>query len=309
MRPVPPDFPGRLPPRRPLPADPAPLLKTGSLPRKAAGFVVSPPPAAGQALRALLGSLGLPADELSAGLLEFARQFALPLDPAALRRLRQDALAGPAAKQAGALAVVAAWAKGVHLEPSALAAYAAAIDPDSANPRDGGGGQSPDGGRQRRRRREEDPPDAATLRTLAGLESGPGTLLSLLNRVPEPSGTRWIVIPFHFSSGAVEFAASLRLLLADDVSLDRQGRRLALDVSGPRRRWLIVLDRPGQENSWASISMDPPLADTENGASFQRLRSALAPYARRVTVDLTGVRSASFADVRAAPPEPVDEEA
>ncbi len=312
MRPLPPDFPGVLLQRKAVPgAIPnyaALLHKTGTVARSGPGFAVSAPPAPVDRLATLFASLGLPADESSRHLLSFARHFSLPFTPAVLRQLRQEAQTVPATRPAALLGAVAAYAKGVSLDPEVLAAYVAAIDPDSARDQGGGTGQhAPEDDQDRQRREKREAPDGQRLKALADIAAGPGSPLSLLNRLPGPDGQHWLVIPFTILDAAVEFRVSLRLLLKDDEPPDRRVQRVAVDIRAPDRRWLVIVDRPGQEYSSATISMDPPLADIERGATLDRLRVVLAPYAGLVT--LGTLSPDSLADARAAVPAAVDEEA
>ena len=137
---------------------------------KTAAFVSS------RSVSALLSSLGLPVDRLSASVLAVARFFSLPLEPGFLAGIRRQAgLPGQAgqASQTGqgaaaeravaglelpagegvfkfqealALAAAAAADKGLELTRAGLEEYATAIDPDRRGDGDGGSGGGSTGG-------------------------------------------------------------------------------------------------------------------------------------------------------------------
>jgi hypothetical protein len=145
-----------------------------ALPQVKATGLNSPGTAAARSVPALLSSLGLPADRLSASIISAAKFFALPLEPVLLAKIRRQALAAGTAPQAGpqaaplagqtpsgapqavasetaagpraeALSLAAAVAadKGVELGRAGLEDYAAALETSPIDP-DSQEGQSPE---------------------------------------------------------------------------------------------------------------------------------------------------------------------
>jgi hypothetical protein len=155
----------------------------------------------------------------------------------------------------------------------------------------GKSGGFPDNGENARERAEGAPED---LRRRIGAVLKEKPLLDLLNRLPGKSGRRWVVLPFSFSAGGLEFTVSLRLFLNRNPSLSgvpaASGycERLCADitVSPPEsasqgsesktnwegRRWIITLERP---NSATGIRAEVSLFSGAGGEASQR--SAVIP--------------------------------
>jgi hypothetical protein len=168
---------------------------------------------------------------------------------------RTAADAGTAAKirEALSLAAAAAESKGVELHPKGLETFAEAIDPDWQKRQDSGGhGQRGRRNKNRHQQEEENAPakiaaakvaaiTAAGLKQMAleSVEKNP--LLAILNRLPGKNGGRWIVLPFSFEEGGLEFKVSLRILLETDQASDR-AVCMALDIAETERHWLFALE-------------------------------------------------------------------
>ncbi|MDR1596182.1 MAG: hypothetical protein LBR99_00620, partial [Treponema sp.] len=149
-------------------------------------------------------------------------------------------------------AAAAAAGKGLILSTEALAKYAAAIAGDEGNSGDPGGawdaadqdsgaetgaGGNPQGGAGEDRGDNND----AGRRLVEGIE-GRNPLLGILNKFPGKDGRRWIVLPFSFNSGGVDFKVSLRILLADTNTIPWKTECLALDVTTEYHRWSFTLE-------------------------------------------------------------------
>jgi hypothetical protein len=215
-------------------------------------------------LKELTLSLALPQDKLSSALLSFIKFFSLPLDTKLIHRLRQEVLSlkpgSEGALRSGASAAAAAAGKGLILSPEALAKYAAAIAGDEGNSGDtggngNGGGADQDSGAETGAKgnpqggaREDRGDDNGTGRRLGrrlveGIEER-NPLLGILNKLPGKDGRRWIVLPFSFNSGGVDFKVSLRILLADTNTIPWKTECLALDIITEYRRWSFTLEDP-----------------------------------------------------------------
>jgi hypothetical protein len=240
----------------------------------------------------LARALGLPRDALSAALLPFAHRFLLPLEPAPLLKLRRQVLSAKTRREAAALGAAAAAAKGLELSPPALRYYAAAIDPGlySGEPpgEDRGHGDAP----------EEKALEGELRKKAAALDSE-NPLLNTLNRVPAATNGRyWMVFPFAFSAGKARFKVSVRILLADKAP-DTAGtvERLAVDITGETRRWLFILDRPGQIGAETRLRTEPPLGKAVFRGVAAELAAALGDWGGRV-LPAEDAETALFPDAR-----------
>jgi hypothetical protein len=207
-------------------------------------------------------SLALPQDKLSSSLLSFIKFFSLPLDTKLIHRLRQEALSlkpgSEDALRSSACAAAAAAGKGLALSTEALAKYAAAIAGDERNggdtggawdggmtDQDGGaetgGNGNPQGGAGEDRGNDSDARRRLGRRLVEGIE-GRNPLLAILNKLPGKDGRRWIVLPFSFNSGGVDFRVSLRILLAETNTIPWKTECLALDVTTEYHRWSFTLE-------------------------------------------------------------------
>ncbi|MDR2943012.1 MAG: hypothetical protein LBV17_10515 [Treponema sp.] len=219
-----------------------------------------------RSVSSIISSAGLPADKLSADIVSFARFFSLPLKPELLKNIRQQAFtmtpnsASPepasvaedgASKSALSLASAAAESKGTELTTGGLQAYARAIDPEWRQRQDSG---QHDRRRNKNDGEKEDAPSQKTPAITAGSlertaleweEKNP--LFTVLNRLPEKDGKRWVVFPFDFYGNGREFKVSLRILIETGKTVNRAGC-MALDISaytarsGKTERQLFVLE-------------------------------------------------------------------
>ena len=182
--------------------------------------------------------------------------------------LRRQALAPDLAavnREALALAAAAAESKGVELDPRGLAAYAAAIDPDSRDGR--GSGERNQRERKNRRKDAEKESPVGRVSAITGSESHirlqemmkaafgnesaeQDPLLDILNRLPCKNGLRWIALPFNFTENGRDFRVSLRILLDGDYPaknytgrmVDQMNGHLILDMAEAERRWIFSLE-------------------------------------------------------------------
>jgi hypothetical protein len=70
-----------------------------------------------------------------------------------------------------------------------------------------------------------------------------GGLLDLLNKLPGKNGRRWMVLPFSFAAGGVDFKVSLRILLSDTNAIPWNPERIVLVVKSEGRRWSFMLEK------------------------------------------------------------------
>jgi hypothetical protein len=198
-----------------------------------------------------------------------------------------------------ALAAAAAAAKGLELSREGLAACALLLsgqgapapeDPAAhpANPGqsggdDGGGGDTGGGGSGAESQGsgtggQKNSGESADLRGNSGGLSGgfeqpdmlrekilelEPPLLGLLNRIPGKNGEHWIVLPFTFTQGAMEYRLVLRIRLDESPANRVPDGRLALDISAgpqdkPAFQWLFMYDRPSGETPRLKARFWPP---------------------------------------------------
>jgi hypothetical protein len=257
-------------------------------------------------LKELALALSIPQDKLSSSLLSFIKFFSLPLDSKLIYRLRQEALSlkpgSEDALRSGAFAAAAAAGKGLVLSTEALAKYAAAIAGDGGNGGDTGGawdgadqdGEAETGGNGNRRegaggeRKEGGNPGPRPGRRLVERIEGGNPLLGILNKLPGKDGRRWVVLPFSFNSGGVDFRVSLRILLADTNTIPWKTECLALDVTTGYHRWSFTLEdvletSPGRAVfARALVGVYPP---PERPAALEGLlRQLLGTMAKEITL-------------------------
>jgi hypothetical protein len=253
---------------------------------------------------------------------------------------------GQPLREASALGAAAAADKGLELPAGVLKEYAAAIEgdreafslwqfPGEKDPEnsDGGTGNNPEPEKRDTYPDHSEPERRGSEGSGGGyrkdgqgfgaekseeiqyhvkklLEKKP--LLDFINRIPGKNGRQWVVLPFSFSKGGVEFTVSLRLLLGQQSS-----ERLCADikVSRPKekqRRWLISLEKPilnpipAMKAEISLFSGDESCNFTENKkqALERELAEALELPLDRVTVQLRPL----FTDSRDDLLRQVDEE-
>ncbi|MDR2740252.1 MAG: hypothetical protein LBB68_10545 [Treponema sp.] len=305
-----PEFPVEYPARRLVDAGNVGAFRSGFL-RPAFSKVPSaeaPPPdkvqVAVPGLKELALSLGLPQDKLSSFLLSFIKFFSLPLDTKLIYRLRQEAASlkpgSEDALKSGAFAAAAAVSKGLVLSTEALTKYAAAIAGDERNSgdtggawdggamdQDGGAATGGNGNPQGGTREDRGDNNDAGRRLVEGIE-GRNPLLGILNKLPGKDGRRWIVLPFSFNSGGVDFRVSLRILLADTNTLPWKAECLAVDVTTECHRWSFTLEDALEASSEgvvfarAFVGVYPP---PERSAALEELlRELLRTMAKEITL-------------------------
>jgi hypothetical protein len=275
-----------------------------------------------EALSRLAEPLGLPQDGLSAALLSFVRFFSLPLEPALLLKIRREVLALKEPREAAVLAAVAAADKGVELSAEALETYRAAIEAENTpgdGPEDGTAGQdgaapeeapagqdgaageegsAPETAGPSRERgaagedRGSFPPGFRTILERFKTPETGGPLPNFLNKLPGKDRRRWMVFPFIFRSGGVEFRVSIRITLNDNKN---QVTRLAVDIHNDTRCWLFIMDS-GKGEEEIRLSVFPPLEKLSSGALAEELGEFLGRPGASVRVSYEPV--SQFEDCR-----------
>jgi hypothetical protein len=289
-----------------------------------------------RSMSALFAALRLPEGRLSAALVSFAKFFSLPLESAALARMRTEA--GSELKpeytaenrEAFLLAAAAAEAKGVSPGGAGLASYAAALDPAALPP------AAPDGrrGKKHNHGRNGETGGGNYAKQDAGENGGESTvplfadpvrlkeqmlrsaeqnpLLNILNRLPlknSAGSRRWIALPFDFAHEGVQYRVSLRILLSGE-GCEAAVSRFALDIARAgksERRFLFVMDVQHGESPRLRLLLRPALREQ----ALEKLRRRLADHMglprERVSAGNWDEDSA-FSDSRDELPHPVNEE-
>jgi hypothetical protein len=281
------------------------------------------PPGDGLNLKQIIHSLNLPQDNLSATLINLARNFSLPLDPALLSRLRREALTLKArhtgsgvSPETAALAATAAAGKGVLLGEEALEQYARAIDPDYAAdeqdspPFEHGEGQSSggegDAGHSASREQRDPVNVEREIRKIPG-EAEPGLsgeespLLSLLNRLPGREGNFWAVYPFKINLENLKIRVSVWILLPckdynkdckDSTKEELAGRSsaesirgIAVNAVGEKRRWVFNILNPGGPEAKTRVSVSPPYGEPVRKKVEREIRGILGDFGGEVTLN------------------------
>jgi hypothetical protein len=247
--------------------------------------------AAPRSISSLIAAAGLPADKLSASIISFARFFSLPLKPELMAAIRRQAFSLPSAeadslKQAAAdvsqpavaakpreafsLAAAAAESKGVELQSKALESFAEAIDPEWQERHDSGGQNRRQQNRKQHEQKDESEPSkpnpisALRLEKMALEYAEKNPLLSMLNRLPDKNGQRWIVLPFDFCEDGRNFRVSMRVLLeAEHVNKNVLSNRsvfMPLDIFKTgisEKRFSFALEAANNKISRVSIFVQP----------------------------------------------------
>lgn len=256
---------------------------------------------AGQ-LAAFIQSLGLPQDTLSSSLISFFKFFSLPLDAQVLKQVRRGVLSssGNLGKSAdsAALAGSAAFDKGVSLSDDALKEYAAAIDPAERNnshnnrsDQDSNAGsgfeQHHQDNHQNQHENDEKTPRKEDIRKLIDEIDAGSSLLGYLNKISGKNNQKWIVLPFNFTSGTVDFSVSLRILLNMKDDLHHSLERLAVDVVRNtlknERRWFFLISKENNNSYNAQIAVNPALNKTEQTALLKELNEILGDFVANIS--------------------------
>gem|GEM_PF-1123327 len=229
---------------------------------------------AAEVLRQTAIALNLPVDSLSVSLLAFARFFSLTPNPAVLAALRREVLSSQvnnlparssplsqaetaseaASLEAKAMAVAAAFDKGVSLSAEALARYARLMQPPHTEDGESGGGLGADsdgdlgansgggsgagGGRNNR----EELPNAQELEALAGEPENHDDLLNLLNKIPGKNGQYWAVFPFNITVRAIELTVIFRVLKGESLYA-HDNEQVIVDVCGAKKQYRCFLNK------------------------------------------------------------------
>jgi hypothetical protein len=210
-----------------------------------------------EVFKAAAAALGLPQDALTNALLSFTRFFSVTPEPTLLTNLRKDVLQSSpsspknakekAAMESRALAVSAAFDKGVSLSRECLDEYAAVP---------GGSDFSED---QKRRKEhsfnQKEEPKAEDVKKLfedSGQNEGEKHFLDFLNRIPGKNGQRWIVWPFNYCSGGTELNVLVRILIKEPLN-----HLILADIVGPKRKWHFIFDKNGKEKLVVNLYVFP----------------------------------------------------
>jgi hypothetical protein len=205
----------------------------------------------------------LPADNLSAAIISFARFFFLPLKPQLLADIRQQAMQNfsadktfndAKARQALSLAAAAAESKSVELHPKSLESYARDIDPEWEAHQNSGRDSHSDSEHKRRNKKNNEQTEflkteaitAESLKKMAFKNLENNQLLEILNRLPGKNGQRWIVLPFDFTENDKKYYVSMRILLdqthhAACMALDINIKNNLQKTDDTEQRWLFVI--------------------------------------------------------------------
>lgn len=287
-------------------------------------------------LRALIQSLGLPQDALSSSLISFFKFFSLPLDAQIFQQIRREVLASKSfdlhkplkgkTADSTALAASAAFNKGVNLSEEALHEYAAAIDPaehraEHQNEHRGAhedhGGMSfhqsaqekHQGHQQKRNTEEQNTPQPEDIKNVMNEIDAGDTLLRYLNKIPGKNGQKWIVLPFHFMSGAADFGVTLRILLNTGTDMHHAVERFAVDVLANEHRWFFLISKEKDDSYKGQIAVNPNLRKQEQSDLLNELQEVLGKFVSELSfIDDENVVS-FFMDSRNDTIISVDEEA
>ena len=179
-----------------------------------------------EVFRNTAASLGFPSDTLSTSLLAFLRMFSL--SPGMLGELRKETLAHlktaapkdkkeKAVLESKALAAVAAFDKGLKLNPAALERYANLLLAKEEAKTD------------RQTKEENINPDE--LKILIDKESQEDTFLEFMNYLPGKNGQKWHILPFTIKLDGTELNVILRILYARDEEC------MIITVNAPKKQW------------------------------------------------------------------------
>jgi hypothetical protein len=254
-------------------------------------------------IMAFVQSLGLPQDALSSSLISFFKFFSLPLDSSVLKQMRRDVLdskpGNGKSADSTALAASAAFDKGIHLSDEALKEYAAAIDPAerSSSERSSHEHQGEQENPQKRNTEEPKTPLSEDLKNLIDEIDADGSLLSHLNKIPGKNGQKWIVLPFNFVSGAIEYSVSVRILLDTKNDLHHIVERLTVEVQTNERRWVFVTSKEKDGSYIGKAAISPMLQKREQSIFLKELEVLLGDFVSEISfIDENAV--SSFVDCR-----------
>ena len=188
-----------------------------------------------RSIASLISSLNLPKDKLSANLISFARFFSLPMKPEQLNEIRKqaflpklpDASLIDKTRSALLLAAAAAESKGVELSPKGLEYFAEAIDPEWEDRQKDGQGKDKQN-KEQNKQEENEKINGAVLQKKACEAEENNPLLSIMNKLPNKDGKRWIVNSFEFNQSGRNFRVSIRILMSEDNAVFT-----ALDITEP----------------------------------------------------------------------------
>ena len=222
-------------------------------------------------------------------------------DPAkqALTEKSSDSAVNIKTREVFSLAAAAAESKGVELLPKGLETFAESIDPEWQK-RQGSGDKHRQRNKNQNEQKDEDAPvktgalSASGLKQLALESSEKIHLLSLLNKLPNKNGQRWIVLPFDFSDNGRDFRVSMRILLGSPGHGEALNRSvlMALDITqlpalandGSEKSWLFVMEAANNRMARISVYIDPEPHLKTHSAIKQELSNLMGIPAERISV-------------------------
>ena len=253
-------------------------------------------------------ALGLPQDALSSALLAFARFFAITPRQELLANLRREVLVLLSAKKAGdktglkakyieakgleakALAVLAAFDKGVRLESDFL---------EEQPPREF----------------NSNLPDAEDLRQSFDEDNEKEDVLGFLNRIPGKNNQRWMVWPFNYNDGDIELKVLIQVLLKEPmvsfIKSEKAGESpspvsgaawLIVDISGPKRNWRFLLNKKEGKIENENLSIDIGIKPGLSAMDIKKLKKdfkdlGFSDIRIRNNEDLSLVQEPGFGDL------------
>ncbi|GHV81983.1 hypothetical protein AGMMS49991_05410 [Spirochaetia bacterium] len=152
-----------------------------------------------------------------------------------------------------------------------------------------------------------------------GQTGGQSSLISILNRLPGRDGNYWMVYPFNFLVNNIDFRVSVRISLKDGTAIAQKVpgnpchgspcQRIAVDIAAldpehTRRRWLFILNKPGEPDAETRVSLTPPPSQAAGKRLEREVRKTLGPFGGPVSI----VSGGAFADIDSNDVLPVNEE-
>jgi len=208
---------------------------------------------AGELFKQAVVALRLPADTLNVTLLALSRFFSLPPNQTLMAALRREVLASSdsspqtaaekAALEAKAMAVAAAFDKGVALSPEALERYARFLNSPGFSEEAGGKEAfAGSGGGKKDSQDREEVPDKDELQAIAEEEAKKDSLLDFLNAIPGKNGQYWAVFPFTIKVRGMELRVFLRILKGEPFSAG-ENEHLIVDIAASKRQYRCFLKK------------------------------------------------------------------
>jgi len=204
-------------------------------------------------------AMGFPKDTLTAYILSFARAFSLKIDMPLFQRLRSALMRSSRDEKDAALAAVLAASKGAELSASGIDSFVSALDGDASGDH-GAKSQTPhhDSSHHESKEDENSIPTSEALAVQEAFYSfqDNSEVFSILNKLKDRDGRRWLVFPLTQNDSDVEIHALVRILL---VPGDKSVERLIVELNTRKRFWSFSAVHLGQPGAVMRIAADPPL--------------------------------------------------